>query len=86
VRDRQRILRSIGAALVDDVRPLTGLQNAWHLRLGDWRVLFELQRESRRMEVTAVWPPGHEPIPCNCGVDPARRIRDPRLAEVEEAC
>ncbi|MBU1672686.1 MAG: type II toxin-antitoxin system RelE/ParE family toxin [Actinobacteria bacterium] len=42
-----------------DVRTLTGeLKGSWRMRVGDWRILFEPQGESRTLRVYAILPRG----------------------------
>ena len=54
--DRDRIERSVNRLPDGDVRPLVGLPNAWRLRVGDWRILFEMFENERRIKVTDVRP------------------------------
>jgi mRNA interferase RelE/StbE len=53
--DRERLRGAIRQIpLVGDVRPLKGEAGLWRLRVGDWRVLYQLDTEHRIVDVTAV--------------------------------
>lgn len=41
-----------------DIRRLTGEQDLWRLRVGDWRVLFVYDATNRRIIVSRVLPRG----------------------------
>ena len=63
---RRRIKRALGDLETSErpllhprVRPLTGrLKGDHRIRIGDWRVLFTANRESRRLYVYAILPRG----------------------------
>jgi mRNA interferase RelE/StbE len=56
--DRDRIAAAIDRLPEGDVRKLRGVQNTWRLRVGDWRVLFSIDRAARVVDVLAVRPRG----------------------------
>lgn len=58
-RDRERIQRAMDLLPQQgDVRRLTGLPNAWRLRVGEWRILWEPDAERRVVQVTQILPRG----------------------------
>lgn len=56
--DRERIAAAIDRLPEGDVRKLRGVQQTWRLRVGDWRVLFALDRAERLVDVLAIRPRG----------------------------
>jgi mRNA interferase RelE/StbE len=55
---RVRVIRSL-RALADEPRPpgcrkLVGSQNRWHIRIGDYRVIYTVDDAGRVVEVVAV--------------------------------
>ena len=63
VNDRERILAKVRAVAADpdapnnNVRPLRGAPG-FRLRVGDWRVLYLLDRDTRQMAVRDILPRG----------------------------
>ena len=37
-----------------DMLPLKGQQNAFRRRVGDWRIFFDVNRELKRVDITAI--------------------------------
>lgn len=56
--DRDRVRAAIDRLPEGDVRPLAGLPGEWRLRVGDWRIRFERDDESRIIDVLLVLPRG----------------------------
>jgi mRNA-degrading endonuclease RelE of RelBE toxin-antitoxin system len=54
--DRERIVAAIDRLPAGGVRPLTGLPDGWWLRVGEWRVRYQLDVARRVVDVTAVKP------------------------------
>ena len=52
-RIRSAVLR-LATTRGGDVRKLTGLQERWRLRVGDWRILFRFERDSQAIIVLRV--------------------------------
>lgn len=52
--DRERIAAAIERLPAGDVRRLRGRAPGWRLRVGDWRVRFERDDATRRINVLAV--------------------------------
>lgn len=61
-RDREAITRALDGLATDlgatDIRKLAGQANSWRLRVGDWRVLFDLANAAGVILVTDVRPRG----------------------------
>ncbi|MCY3744650.1 MAG: type II toxin-antitoxin system RelE/ParE family toxin [Acidobacteria bacterium] len=54
---RTRVLTAIDAFAesgIGDVLRLKGLERQWRLRVGDWRVLFQFNRDDATLRVEAV--------------------------------
>jgi mRNA interferase RelE/StbE len=41
-----------------NVKPLTGAKDVFRLRQGDWRAIYQIDRKSDTMQVTAIGPRG----------------------------
>lgn len=61
-RDREAIDRALGRLVPDpgsvDIRKLEGTERTWRLRVGTWRVIFELDNAAGVVLVTRVVPRG----------------------------
>lgn len=59
---RERVVvaleRLVASATVGDVRALTGVPGEFRLRVGDWRVRYELDTEHEQLLVLRVLPRG----------------------------
>lgn len=59
-RDRTAVVRAIERLASDfaslDIRKLAGSRHAWRLRVGQWRVILELQNQSGEIHVLRVLP------------------------------
>lgn len=65
IRDRKLLLRLSGAidALGEDPRPagsvkMSGFADRWRVRVGDWRIVYEIEDERLVVLVLAVAPRG----------------------------
>lgn len=61
-RDREAIIQALDRLIADfgraDVRKLSGRGGEWRLRVGRWRVIFELDNQRGLINVTRVLPRG----------------------------
>lgn len=57
-RDRERIRRALDVLVSDpfgaDIKKLTGVEEEWRLRVGDWRVRFERDDPARVVVVLRI--------------------------------
>ena len=55
---RSRIGRAINGLPAGDTRPLKGRHGEWRLRVGEWRVIYEVDNAGRKITVKTVRPRG----------------------------
>ena len=56
--DQERIRAAIDRLPEGDVRQLQGLRDQRRLRVGDWRIRFNIDREQRLLTIVAIKPRG----------------------------